>query len=397
MIAKRELTKVFKRFAKFPVIVLLGPRQSGKTTLVRETFSKHTYVTLEDPEILNFVLTDPKRFLRQYENKYGIIFEEFQHAPQLLSYLQIEVDTYDRPGYFVLTGSQNFLMNEAVTQTLAGRAAILHLLPLSLHELKKNKLLPKTLDKTILEGGYPRIVAKNFLPQEVFPSYIRTYIERDVRQLVNVHNLSTFQRFMKLCAGRVGQQLVIEDLRTQCGIDRKTAERWLSLLEASYIIFLLQPYYNNFNKRVTKSPKLYFYDTGLACALLGIRTEQELSMSTFRGPLMECLIISDLYKQFYNEGLEPALYYWRDQNGRLEIDCLADIGLQRIPLEIKSGETIVPDFFKNIKIWSEFAQQDPARGYIIYGGHGAQLRGAGNIIGWQAAGNILQKIEESEK
>lgn len=316
---------------------MLGPSQSGKTTLVKEYFSKYHYVTLEDPETLDEITQDPKKFLREHENSAGIIIDEFQHATQLLSYVQIESDEKDRPGYFVLTGSQNFLMNQAISQSLAGRAGILHHMPLSLAELAQSHSLPEAIDTTLIKGGYPAIYAKKFHPREVFPSYIRTYLERDVRQLVNASNLRTFQKFMKLCAGRVGKELNYEDLTTSCGINRRSVEQWLSLLEASYIIFMLKPYYNNFNKRLTKSPKLYFYDTGLASALLGIRSAKELSSSHFRGPLFECIIIADFYKQYYNLGLEPSLYYWRDLNGRIEVDCLIDLGVKVVPVEIKSG------------------------------------------------------------
>jgi hypothetical protein len=394
MIFKRDLTAVLKRFSKFPAVVLLGPRQSGKTTLVKETFKKHVYVTLEDPEILRYILEDPKGFLREYENEHGIIFDEFQHAPALLSYIQIEADEKDRPGYFVLTGSQNFLMNAAITQSLAGRAGILHLMPLSIHELEHNDHLPEFFDNLIIKGGYPRIHAKNFLPEELFPSYIRTYVERDVRQLINVENLITFQKFMMLCAGRVGQELNINDIATNCGINRKTADNWISILQASYIIFLLKPYFNNFNKRITKTPKLYFYDTGLVCSLLGIRSTEELYKSHFRGALFENLIIADFYKQFYNLGLEPSLYYWRDQNGRIEIDCLIDKGTVLFPVEIKSGETILNDFFKSIQTWLEITGTAPENGYIVYGGQSRQTRSVGTIIGWKAAGSFITKLEK---
>lgn len=405
MILRRDLEKILKQFAKFPAIALLGPRQSGKTTLSKEIFKKHVYVTLEDPEILSYITQDPKRFLRENENKHGIILDEFQHAPQFLSYLQIEIDEKNRPGYFVLTGSQNFLMpvlsakriegNEAITQTLAGRVGILHLLPLSIHELTKEKLIPSIVDDLIFKGGYPRIHAQKFSPRELFPSYIRTYIERDVRQLTRVENLMTFQKFMQLCAGRVGQELNVADLATNCGISRNTAQHWLSLLEASYIIFLLKPYYKNYSKRITKKPKLYFYDTGLACSFLGIRTIEELSKSLFRGPLFECLIIADFFKQFYNLGLEPRLYYWRDQNGRIEIDCLIDIGLNVIPVEMKSGETIVNDFFGAIAKWSELAQIDPSPSYIIYGGTSHQRRKMGTVKSWLTAGKLISDLEKN--
>lgn len=392
MIFERDLTATLKRFSKFPVVVLLGPRQSGKTTLVKDTFKNHIYVTLEDPETLEFITQDPKRFLRENENKHGIIFDEFQHAPDLLSYLQIEADEKDRPGYFVLTGSQNFLMNEAITQTLAGRAGILHLLPLSIHELERNKVLPD-INTLMLQGGYPKIYAKDFSPQELFPSYVRTYVERDVRQLVNVDNLLVFQKFMSLCAGRVGQELNIAEISMQCGIEQKTARSWLSILDASYIIFLLKPHSKNFSKRMIKSPKLYFYDTGLASYLLGIRSAQDLSVSPFRGPLFENLIIVDFYKQYYAHGFEAPLYYWRDSNGRVEVDCLIDIGKNIVPVEIKSGETIVRDFFDALNNWSAIAKIDPSTGYIVYGGDSRQPRSTGTVLGWKEAGVLVAQLE----
>lgn len=397
MIAKRDITPALKRFSKFPVVVILGPRQSGKTTLAKEAFKKHVYVTLEDPEVLDFVTKDPKRFLRENENKHGIIFDEFQHAPELLSYIQIESDTKDRPGYFVLTGSQNFLMNAAITQTLAGRAGILHLLPLSIHEMEYNKLLPASIDTLIVKGGYPRIHAKKISPRDFFPSYIRTYVERDVRQLINIDDLKTFQKFMKLCAGRIGQLLNVSDIATNCGINQKTANEWLSLLEASYIIFQLKPYFNNFDKRITKTTKLYFYDTGLACSFLGIRTAQELSASPFRGALFECLIISDFYRQYYNKGFEPSLYYWRDQNGRVEVDCLIDLGTHLLPVEMKSGETINRDFFDSISEWSAIAKIDSSAGYIVYGGESGQKRSKGQVIGWKKAGKLINTLEPKDE
>ncbi len=393
MIFKRDIEKTLKNYAKFPVVVLLGPRQSGKTTLVQEIFKKHTYVTLEDPEILEYVMQDPKRFLREYENDYGIIIDEFQHAPAILSYIQIESDAKDRPGYFVLTGSQNFLMNQAISQSLAGRAGILNLLPLSIHELVRNEIFPKTSDELIFNGSYPRMYAKNFTPQELFPSYIRTYVERDVRQLVNVDNILAFQKFMRLCAGRVGQQLNVNEIAAAASINRKTADKWIGILEASYILFLLKPHFNNYNKRVTKTPKLYFYDTGLACSLLGLRSTKELSLSSFRGALFENVVIADFYKQYYNAGIEPSAYYWRDQNGRLEVDCIIDNVSQLIPVEIKSGETIVSDFFSGIEGWSSIVNQDPSYGYIVYAGGLSQTRSLGKVITLKVAGQLIASLE----
>ncbi len=388
---ERNLAKTLLRFTKFPVVALLGPRQSGKTTLVKKVFKKHTFLTLENPNIREFAAKDPERFLRENENKNGIILDEFQYVPNLLSYIQIISDEKSRPGYFVLTGSQNFLMNQAITQSLAGRVGILTLLPLSQEELIKNKLTDG-VDQAILNGGYPRLYAENFTPEELYPSYIHSYVERDIRQLINVENLRTFQMFVKLCAGRIGQLLNITDLATNCSINRKTASQWLSLLVASYIIFTLQPHFNNFNKRITKTPKLYFFDSGVACSLLGIKSTKDLQLSPFRGHLFENFIISDFYKQYYNTGKDPSLYFWRDKNGRIEIDCLVDRASKLIPIEIKSCETINSELFNSLTLWNEMAKADPSDGYLIYAGEKKQRRSLGNILGWEAASSLIDKL-----
>jgi uncharacterized protein len=394
MFFERNLETTLLRFSKFPVVVLLGPRQSGKTTLAKNVFKKHTYVNLENPDVRDFAFNDPNRFLEECENNRGIILDEFQYVPKILSYIQVLSDEKKRPGYFVLTGSQNFLMNQAISQSLAGRAGILNLLPFSIKELIASKLITDDVDQSILNGGYPRIFSENFLPSELYPSYIHSYMERDVRQLINVGNLRNFQKFMQLCAGRIGQLLNIEDLAVNCGINRKTADEWLSILEASYIIFLLKPYFKNYNKRITKTPKIYFYDTGLACSLLNIRKAKDLALSSFRGQLFENFIISDFFKQYYNLGIEPPLYFWRDQNGRIEIDCLIDLGSKQIPAEIKSGQTIVSNFFNSISSWNELAKADPENGYIIYAGDSAQKRNLGNVIGWKKASDLVNKLEK---
>jgi uncharacterized protein len=396
MFFKRSITSALKRFSKFPVVGIFGPRQSGKTTLVRYFFKKHVYLNFEDPLIRSYAAESPREFLREYENQHGIILDEFQYVPQILSYIQIEADEKDRPGYFVLTGSQNFLMNQAVTQSLAGRIGILTLLPLSIEELKVNKILPPTAKELIFKGGYPKIYAKDFAPIELYPSYIHSYVERDVRQLINVENLETFQRFMQLCAGRIGQLLNISDLAVNCGISQQTVKSWLSVLQASYIIFLLQPYHVNFNKRVIKLPKLFFYDTGLACSLLKIRNFEELSLSAFKGPLFECCIIADIFKQFFNRGEQAPVYFWRDLNGRIEIDCLINFGTQLFPIEIKAGESYIQRYFEGITKWNDIANVDPSHGYVVYGGEYDQRRSAGNLINWKSAGSVIQRIEKSK-
>lgn len=392
MFFKRELSQKLKRFSKFPVVALLGPRQSGKSTLARHFFKRHRFLSLEDIETREFAKNDAKGFLQAHENKYGLILDEFQYVPDLLSYIQVEVDAKKRPGYFVLTGSQNFLMNQAISQSLAGRVGILTLLPLCISEMKSAKLIT-SLEDAIYNGGYPRLYAEEFLAQEAYPSYISTYIQKDVRQLINVGDIGIFEKFMSLCAGRIAQELNVTDLATQVGVDRRTVVKWLSILESSYIIFLLKPYFNNFGKRVTKTPKLYFYDTGIACSLLRLRSAQNLQLSPFKGPLFENFIIADFYKQYHNLAIQPPLYFWRDLNGRFEVDCLVDLGNFLVPIELKSGQTAITHFFDGLRAWQEIAQERGLKGYVVYAGQNVQPRAIGNLIGWQAAGQLIKKIE----
>ncbi len=390
---EREISSTLKRFSKFPVVAILGPRYSGKTTLAKTVFKNHKFLSLENPHIRELAIRDPLNFLLENENEFGIILDEFQYAPQILSYIQVESDEKKRPGYFVLTGSQNFLMNEAVTQSLAGRVGIITLLPLSIKELKDNNLLPENASEVIVNGGYPRLYAENFSAIELYPPYIHSYLERDVRQLIKVENLRTYQKFMQLCAGRVGQLLNIADIATNCGVHRNTIESWISILEASYVVFTLKPYWENFNKRATKMPKLYFYDTGLACSLLDINTPEQLALSPFRGPLFESFIVSDLHKQYFNMGRRPPLYFWRDKNGYIEVDCLANIGNNLIPIEIKSGQTANTDFFHGLEKWHELAKTDPSTGYVIYGGQYTQKTSAGKLLSWKSSGNLMMELE----
>ena len=385
--------QVFTRYIKFPVVAILGPRQSGKTTLAKYFFKNYKYFSLEDPNTRLLVQNDPRGFLKANENAHGIIIDEFQHVPNILSYIQLESDEKNRPGYFVLTGSQNYLMNQAITQSLAGRVGILTLLPLSINEMAQNNLLEnKSVDDLMFFGGYPRVYSESILPLDYFPSYLQSYVERDVRQLVNVENLNLFQKFMSLCAGRIGQLLNIESLGNDCGISFNTARSWLSILEASYTIFLLQPHFKNFSKRLTKSPKLYFHDTGLACSLLRILSPEVLATHPLRGNIFESLIIADMYKQFCNKGMRSPLYFWRDLNGRHEIDCIIDRGLNLVPVEIKSGLTISSDFFKGLEYWNDLAQNNPNNSFVIYGGNEKEIRKQGIIIGWKAAGNFIDQM-----
>ncbi len=392
MFLHRDMTKTLDRYANFPVIAVLGPRQSGKTTLVKEHFKNHKFFSFEDPAIREFATSDPNGFLKEQENEYGIILDEFQYVPQMLSYIQLEVDSKKRPGYFVITGSQNFLMNQAITQSLAGRVGILTLLPFSIHELGINHILQERVQDLIIQGSYPRIYTENIPTADLYASYIHTYVERDVRQLINIGDLLTFQKFLLLCAGRIGQLLNLTDLAVNCGISSLTAAKWLSVLEASYIIFLLPPHFKNFNKRLVKTPKLYFYDTGIACNLLAISSTTILSASPFRGPLFENLIISDLGKQFYNKGIRPPLYFWRDHNHRIEVDCIVNKGTELIPLEIKASETISTTFFSALVKWNKLSDTAPEKNYVVYAGNVNQKRANGHILSWHSEGNLINQL-----
>ncbi len=394
MFISRDLSAVLNRFKDFPVIAILGPRQSGKTTLAQNYFKEHAFLSLESPALRLYANSDPEGFLKEHANSSGIIIDEFQYAPELLSYIQLIVDQHNRPSYFVLTGSQNFLVNQAVTQSLAGRVGILTLLPLSLHELQQGNLLGGGVlaSNVAVKGFYPRLYSSVMNPSDFYESYIHTYIEKDVRQLLQVGDLHTFQKFLALCAGRIGQILNLSDLAMVCGISEPTAKSWLSVLEASYIIFLLQPHFNNFNKRLIKRPKLYFYDTGLACNLLNLLSSAVLNQSIFKGPLFENLIIADLLKQFYNQGRRPSLYFWRDNNGRIEVDGLIDLGTKLVPIEVKASETINMGFFDAMQQWNVISDTSPDSNYLIYAGEESQKRMAGQILSWKSIGQLLKKI-----
>ena len=397
----RLLEKLFASYAQFPVIAVLGPRQSGKTTLVQKVFADYGFVSLENPLLRDFATTDSERFLRTYANEKGLVIDEFQYVPQLLSYIQLDVDASQRKNYYILTGSQNFLVNQAITQSLAGRVGILHLQPLSIAELASNGLLPADPAEAVFNGCYPRLYKDQFSPVRFYPSYIQTYVERDVRQITKVEDLNSFQKFLQLCAARIGSLLNLTDLAAVCGISVSTARRWISLLEASYLIFLLEPYFNNFNKRLTKMPKLYFYDTGLACALLRISSVEALTLHPAWGGLFECFIIADLAKQYCNRGLRPPLYFWRDRNGRLEVDCLIDEGGRLFPLEIKAGERVSTEFLAGLTEWNEMAFAPESKEereavasstFLVYAGKEKQLRSQAVVVPWSEAGNLVDQV-----
>lgn len=382
---RRQLEQKVKSMAKkFSVVAVTGPRQSGKTTLVKKVFSQKPYVSLENPDEYEFALSDPKRFLSQFSE--GAILDEIQRAPQLFSYIQGVVDSSKKKGLFILTGSQNFLLMESITQSLAGRVALLTLLPFSFSELKKTKYNPRNIEESVFNGFYPRLYDDGLTPQEWFPNYIQTYIERDVRQVKDIQDLPTFQRFIKLCAARTGQILNIQKLATDCGVSPNTAKSWINILETSYIIYRLQPHYKNFNKRLIKSPKLYFWDTGLVSYLLGIEKSQDLITHSYRGALFETWVVSEIHKQFYHEGKRPSLYFWADKCH--EIDLVFEKSENLIPLEIKSSNTIKDHLFKSLDYWSRITGFDHANSYLIYSGEKSFDHTKAQIKSW----NDLPKI-----
>lgn len=374
-----------------PAIAILGPRQSGKTTLAQATFPYHRYITLEDPAIRAFALEDPRGFLASIENDYGVILDEFQNVPFILSYLQGIIDATKRAGYFVLTGSQNFLVNQAITQSLAGRIAIYTLLPLSIQELADAELLAATPEAALFSGGYPRLFGTPKAPTSWYTDYVTTYLERDVRTIKAITDLNAFHLFVQLCAGRIGQQINFSALGAEVGISHNTARAWISLLEASYVIFLMQPYYKNFSKRLVKSPKLYFYDTGLACNLLRIESVEQLTNHYLRGGLFESYILADLYKQYYNNGSRPALYFWKDS--KHEVDCIIEHATHLTPLEIKAGKTVNSNFFDSLNYFKDVAQEEARPGYLVYGGTEKMVkRRDGTVVNWQEAGSLIKQI-----
>lgn len=382
LVFRRALEKkILEVKEQFPVLALFGPRQSGKTTLARTLFPNYRYVNLEAFEEMEFAVEDPRGFLRRFQGEEGIILDEIQKTPKLLSYIQIEVDENPRLGRFVLTGSQNILLNHHVNQTLAGRVALMTLLPLSIEEMREAKILPSTAAETIFRGFYPRVYSQHADPVIFADSYIRTYVERDVRDIQQITSLLDFQKFMRLCAARIGQLLDLTHLSHEAGITLPTVKSWLSVLEASYIIFLLQPHHTNFNKRLVKTPKLYFYDTSLACNLLRLNNPDDVYDHYLRGGLFESMILSDFLKKRYHHGLSPNVYFWRDKSGH-EVDCILETGSQLSPIEIKSSATIHSDMFKGLTQWCKWADVDPSSGTIIYSGEEKQVRKQGTIFPW---------------
>ena len=364
----------------YPIIYLGGPRQSGKTTLLLNRFPDLPYASLEDPDVLLLASDDPRRFLNSFPK--GAILDEAQRVPQLFSYLQTKVDS-DKSLRFVLSGSQNFLLMEKITQSLAGRVGILNLLPFSFKEIQLIKT-GQSLEESAWRGGYPALHTST-VPQDVFfNNYIQTYLERDVRSLKNVGDLTLFSRFMRLCAGRIGQPLNLSNLATDVGLAVNTVKAWLSVLEASYMIFMLPPYHRNFNKRQTKSPKMYFFDTGLACHLLGISAQLQLETHHYFGNIVENYLIAELYKKRTSAGKKPSFWFWQDHKNN-EVDLLIEEDGKTLAIEIKSSQTFNNRLLSGLQHWKNLNGDAQTQEYLVYAGQQRMELSIGQLMPWQTA------------
>jgi len=385
----RDVTSHVRNLCQaFPVVTITGPRQSGKTTLCREMFPHKPYVSLESLDRRSYASDDPRAFLHEYRD--GAVIDEVQRVPELLSYLQGEVDKRPELGRFVLTGSANLALLESVSQSLAGRTGLVTLLPCTLRELERFGGGRLSLWERVWRGGFPAIPDREIEPVDWFETYVSTYVERDVRRITNVTDLSAFQTFLGLVAGRTGQLLNLSHLGGETGVTHNTARAWLSVLEAGYVAFRLRPFHANIRKRLVKSPKTYFYDTGLACFLLGIRSADQLSRHPLRGAVFENWVIVEVLKTAFNGGRRPMLSFFRDHQGH-EVDLLVERGDCLAAVEIKSGETIATDFFSDL-VW--LGQQDlgsnraPIETMLVYGGDERQERTRASVIPWFGVGDV---------
>ncbi len=386
---KRNILSVFRqRLQQFPVAVLTGPRQSGKTTLLEQLKQDYAYISLESPDDLERIQIDPRGVLSRI-TKHGLIIDEAQKYPKAFSYIQTITDVNKKKGEFILSGSQNFLLNQQITQSLAGRAALLELLPLTYDEyLTHPDMEPLDIWTWLFQGSYPRPY-QDSIPSHVWmDTYTRTYLERDVRDLLKVKDLNLFQKFLRLCAGRHGQLFNANQVAIDCGISHTTVAHWLSILEASYITFRLQPYHSNFNKRLTKTPKLYFYDSGLVCYLLGITSPDQLNIHAMRGAIFEGYAISEIKKLFANQGISKPLYFWRDSNG-IEIDCIIENNGKATAIEIKSTSTIRKDLFKHLITWQKISGAQSSDCCLIYTGDSSDELLGMRVVPWGGISDIM--------
>lgn len=371
--------KLTRLFSKYPVVTLTGPRQSGKTMLVKALFGDKPYVSFENPEIRRAATLDPRMFIDQYAE--GAVFDEAQYIPDLFSYIQLIADEKNENSLFVLTGSQNFLLMDKITQSLAGRTAVLHLFPFSLAELQRASLLPGDVFATVQHGFYPRMFDKQIPPADFYPHYIQTYMERDVRTVTNIADLNSFTRFIALCAARVGQLLNVTSLANEAGVSLPTAKKWLSILEAGFLVYLLKPYHKNYNKRLVKQPKLYFTDTGLLCWYLGIHSGWQLANHFMKGAVFENFVIIEHLKRLYNRGEPGNLWFWRDNHGK-EVDLLVEDQGQTKAYEVKSSQTFHESYFKSLQQWSRLSGHPPENNHVIYAGEHQFRTPYGHLLPW---------------
>ncbi len=377
---ERNIAKVINELMLvYPVIALTGPRQSGKTTLLKSMFKDYRYVSLENPDNRLFAEQDPNGFLELYNQK--VIFDEVQRVPSLFSYIQTLVDESKTMGLFILSGSQNFSLIKSITQSLAGRVALFKLLPFDFEELQSHNLLPSDYASMIVRGCYPALYDRPIPTTAFYANYIETYVERDLSEILNVKDIRLFRIFLKLCAGRIGQQLNLTNLANEASISIPTVKSWLSILESSYIAYQLPPFFNNFNKRLVKSTKLYFYDTGLVSYLLGIKSEKSIQESEFKGALFENMVINEYIKQNYHHNLYREFYYWRDSNGH-EVDLLVSNETAYDAVEIKATKTVLPKLFDGLDLLKNIGKETINRKILVYGGTESQNRSNYKVWAW---------------
>ena len=391
---QRTLERKLKELAGYyPVVIVTGPRQSGKTTLCRMAWPKRRYVSLEPLDIRDFALNDPRGFLAEYSH--DVIIDEIQHAPVLLNYLQSDIDDRPDPGRYILTGSQHFSLSQSASQSLAGRCGILALLPPSLEELRQFPDVPSDLFTLLWQGAYPRIYDHHIPAHQWLADYTATYIQRDVRQVINVSDLQVFSGFLKLCAARTGQELNYSTLGSDAGVTHNTARSWMSVLETSYIMHRLPAWHATVRKQVVKTPKLHFLDSGLACYLLGIREPDQLLLHPLRGAIFESWVVSEIYKTLLHSVIPGNLFHYRETRGA-EIDLIIDQGQRLAAVEIKSAATLAENLFKNLV---RFAQSVKYTGeidrYVIYGGGDAQKRSQGHVLPWDQVPKLLAGKERA--
>lgn len=389
MFIHRTLTSAILQGAKeIPVIAIVGARQSGKSTLAREIFKEYRYFDMQDADLFSFAKNDPKGFLKNYSHEVGIIIDEAQYVPELFAQIKVEVDKNPRPGYFILTGSQNFLLHEKINESLAGRVYQYTLLPLSIAELKEANLLPQTAEALVFKGFYPRVYQENIDINRYYENYLATYVERDIRTIRNIDNILLFKKFLQLCALRIGSPINLASLATDCGITVTTAKHWLALLQTSFIIFELPPYHQNLGKRIIKSPKLFFYDVGLAAKLMQINQETILQQREFYGALFENMVIIDLLKNSHALPQKPTFSFFKNSNHN-EIDLIIEQGITTIPLEIKASLSIKPEFFKTSS-WFASEKKESRKPIIVYGGNEKQEWSYGTVLPWNQLDVVLK-------